>query len=120
RTLSWTSDPFGTSSVRLGPSVITPAVPLDLSACQLLSASDLAPVLGPNPSSSSYSSGQCTYTSTTYPGRMLTLSLTTGLTHAQMNSHELTLNNSGNWCELGNWWPTGDNFYDLHASADDP
>jgi hypothetical protein len=115
-TLSWTSDPFGGASVALGPKVMTPQAPRKLAACQLLTAAELAPVLGSNPSSSS-SRANCTYTSTQYPGRTLTVALTTGLRPAQTTARERAL--PPPYCTLGQWWPTDDNFYDLAMARSD-
>jgi hypothetical protein len=115
-TLSWTSNPFGGASVPLGPRVITPRAPRKLSACQLLTPGELAPVLGPKPTSGS-SRANCTYTSTQYPGRTLTLTLTMGLRRAQMQARERALPPS--YCALGQWWPTDDDFYDLVVARSD-
>jgi hypothetical protein len=117
-TLSWTSNPFGTSSVKLGPSVITPPARRKLAACQLLTAAELAAVLGPSPSSSS-STGKCTYTSTAFSGRTLTLKLTTGLSPKQMAARERALTNAPLYCTMGQWWPADDNFYNLEVARAD-
>jgi hypothetical protein len=114
--LSWISNPFGGTSVALGPKVITPHAPRKLSACRLLAAAELAPVLGPSPSSSS-SGDNCRYTSTQYPGRTLTVALTTGLTSAQVKARERAL--PPPYCTLGQWWPTDDTFYDLVMARSD-
>lgn len=103
--LHWHSDIGGASSVRLGNAVVTPASPKALSACQLLSALDLQPVLGA--SSSSGASGSCTYTSTGGSGWTLSLDLTTGLTPTQVSSRQTALSNAG-WgdytcCEIAGW-----------------
>lgn len=103
--LHWHSDLGGASSVRLGNAVVTPASPKTLSACQLLSARDLEPVLGA--SSSSGSSGSCTYTSTGASGRTLSLDVRTGLTATEVRSRENALSSAG-WgdytcCEIVGW-----------------
>jgi hypothetical protein len=117
-TLTWTS-PFGAASVRLGRRVITPRAPRKLPACQLLTAAELAPVLGPSPRASR-SGANCTYTSTTYPGRALTVKLTTRLTRAQMSSRERALTTTPPYyCSLGQWWPADDNFYVLERARTD-
>lgn len=116
-TLSWTS-PFGAASVKLGPSVITQRTPRKLSACRLLTAAELAAVLGPGPTSSS-STGKCTYASTKYSGRTLTLKLKTGMSHAQMRARERALTNAPYYCTMGEWWPQDDNFYDLEVAPGD-
>jgi hypothetical protein len=117
-TLSWTSNSFGVSSVKLGPGVITPAAPRKRSACRLLTAAEVAAVLGPSPSSSS-STGKCTYTSTVSPGRTLTVKLTTGLSAAQMKARERALTSAPSYCTLGQWWPADDNFYNLEVARAD-
>ena len=109
--LSWSSPPFDDASVTLGPDVITPAAPRDLSACQLLPDSELAPVLGPNPAASPTSSKGCVLTGA---GRTLTVTRTTGLSRAQVRARERALSGaSGSYCPLGEWWPGNDNFHDL-------
>jgi hypothetical protein len=116
-TLRWMS-PFGAASVKLGPAVFTPHTARKPSACQLLNAAELAAVLGPNPSSSS-STGSCTYASTKYSGRTLTLKLVTGLSPAQMRARERALTNAPFYCTMGQWWPGDDNFYDLEVAPGD-
>lgn len=117
-TLSWIS-PFGVASVRLGTSVITPPAPRELSACQLLTAAELAPVLGPSTNSSS-SRANCEYTSATYPGRTLAVKRITGLTRAQMLLRERALATTFPvYCDLGEWWPADDNFYVLERARTD-
>lgn len=103
--LYWHSDTGGASSVRLETAVVTPGSPQAVSACQLLKARDLQPVLGA--SSASGSSGTCTYSSTGGSGWTLSLTLTTGLTPAQISSRETALSNAG-WgdytcCEIVGW-----------------
>lgn len=116
--LSWTSNQFGVSSVKLGPDVITPSAPHKRAACGLLTPGEVAAVLGPKPTSSS-SSGKCAYTSTAYPGRTLTLTLTTGLSRAQMRARQRALTNTASYCTLGQWWPADDNFYNLEVARAD-
>lgn len=111
RRLSWASTEYGSSSVRLGPGVVTPAAPGPLSACQLLTSADLTPLLGSGATSSSSSSGNCTYTSSATPGRQLTVELWTGLSPSQVQAAE----GSGDYCAPGYWWPSNDNFYDQSA-----
>ncbi len=103
--LYWHSDVGGASSVRLDNTVVPSASPRSLAACQLLTARDLAPVLGA--SSSSGSSGSCTYSSTGGSGWTLTLNVTTGLTAPQVSSRESALSSAG-WgdytcCEIVGW-----------------
>jgi hypothetical protein len=45
----------------------------------------------------------------------LTVKLKTGLTPTQMRADERALTTT--YCELGQWWPTDDNFYDIGASG---
>jgi hypothetical protein len=116
--LSWTSSGFGASSVKLGPRVITPRSPRHRSLCRLMTAAELAVVLGRSPSSSS-SSGKCTYTSTHYPSRTLTLKLKTGLSPARLKARERALTNSPSYCTMGQWWPADNNSYDLEVARAD-
>lgn len=117
-TLSWTSAPFDHASVRLGPGVITPATAGNRSACQLFTRAELAPLLGPSPTSSSSSTGQCTYSNAS--GRTLKVRLTTGLTPSQMQARENAASGvSGSYCNISQWWPGNTNFDDLPGCSDD-
>jgi hypothetical protein len=90
-TLTWSSDLGGASSVELGPAVV-PAAPQSLLPCQVLTASDVAPVLGA--STSSTQSGGCTYTSSSNPALTLRVSAV-GLTPAQPTAAESLLRSTG-------------------------
>jgi hypothetical protein len=91
--LSWTNDLGGASSTQLGPDLIPTSTPEMLSDCQVITAQDLMPVLGP--STSSPSSTGCTYTSTANPAMSLTVGVQTGLTQAQQTAYEHALTGSG-------------------------
>jgi hypothetical protein len=110
--LSWTSTDFGGASVRLGHDLATPPTAGSQTACQLLRSADLTPVLGSGFTGSSGSgsgtSSLCQYTSAAYSGRTLTVTLTTGLSHAQVVAAE----SAGDYCAPGFWWPANDDFYD--------
>ncbi len=93
-TLSWTSDLGGASSVRLGADLIPAASPQPLTACQLLTATDVAVALGPGAGSSG-SAGKCTYTSASNPAMTLTVTLQTGLTSTQQTAYEGALTSAG-------------------------
>lgn len=93
RTLRWSTVDGGASTVQLGPDLIPSATPEPLTACQALTGPDVAPVLGDTTTASS--PGQCTYTSTFFPGRTLTVGLQTGLTPAEQSAAEATLTGSG-------------------------
>lgn len=91
-TLTWTSDLGGPTSVELGPGVVPASAPQTLPPCQLLTASDVAPVLGPT--TTSVQAGRCTYTSTTNPDVTLTVGAA-GLSPAQPNAEESALQSTG-------------------------
>lgn len=70
-TVTWTSDLGGLSSVALGEDLVPAASPQPLLPCQVLTANDVAPMLGP--STSTTQPGQCTYASSTDPGMSLSV-----------------------------------------------
>ena len=92
-TLSWNSAFGGSASVDLGPGLIPAASPQQLTACQLVTAADVSPLLGQT--SSSTSPGGCTYTSSFISGMTLTVTLQTGLTSTQEAADESALTSSG-------------------------
>ncbi len=91
--LTWKSSFGAASSVSLGPDLIPGSAPQSLSACQAITAADVAPVLGET--SGLASPGQCTYASGITPGMTLTVGLQTGLTPAQQAADETALESSG-------------------------
>jgi hypothetical protein len=91
-TLTWTSELGGLSSVELGPGVAPASAPQSLLPCQLLTARDVAPVLGAT--TSSVQSGRCTYTSTTNPDMTLTVGAV-GLSGAQPSAEQSALQSTG-------------------------
>jgi hypothetical protein len=91
-TLTWTSDLGGASSVELGPAVIPQAAPQILLPCQVLTASDVAPVLGA--STSTTPPGACAYTSKSNPAVTLRVSAI-GLVPAQPTAAESLLRSTG-------------------------
>lgn len=91
-TLTWTSDLGGASSVELGPGVVPQGAPQSLLPCQVLTAGDVAPVLGE--STTLAAPGRCTYTSTSNPARTLTVSAI-GLAPAEPTADESLLRSSG-------------------------
>jgi hypothetical protein len=72
-TLTWTSDLGGASSIELGPGVAPSSQPQPLLPCQVLTASDVAPVMGP--STSSAEPGRCIYTSRSNPAVTLRMTV---------------------------------------------
>lgn len=91
-TLTWTSDLGGPSSVELGPGVAPASQPQSLLPCELLTATDVAAVLGPT--TSSVQAGRCSYTSRTNPDLTLTLGAL-ALSPAQPSAEESALQSTG-------------------------
>jgi hypothetical protein len=91
--LHWTSSTGGASSVQVGPDLIPSSSPQPLTACEVLTASDVAPVLGETTSSSA--PAHCTYASKFTAGMTLTVSLQTGLTAAQQSAQAAALTAAG-------------------------
>ncbi|MBV9353906.1 MAG: hypothetical protein JO023_00120 [Chloroflexi bacterium] len=83
QTADWTSDLSGVSSVVLGPALAPSSAPQAISACQLLTTTDVSPLLGP--ASSSPSPSQCQYMSQSKPSSLF-LTFKTGLSPQQVES----------------------------------
>ncbi len=91
QTAAWTGDLSGTSSAALGPSLVPASTPQALSPCQLLTTTDVRPLLGPA-SSGSLSPG-CEYASTSGPSTLV-LSVKAGLSSQQVESDVKALQNN--------------------------
>jgi hypothetical protein len=91
-TVTWTSDLGGASSAVLRSSLIPSTTPQAISACQLLTTTDLGPVLGDV--SSSGSTSHCEYSSESNPSKTLSLSFKAGLSSQQVSSDASALNSS--------------------------
>ena len=91
--LSWNSTFGGPSLVSVGPAVIPASLPWPLSACQVVTANDVAAQLGETSSTSP--PGGCNYASTFTPGMTLTVGLQTGLTPSQQTAEEMALRSAG-------------------------
>ncbi len=97
-TANWTGDLSGTASVVLGPTLVPSSAPQALSACQLLTATDVSPVLGP--ASSSGSASRCQYSSQSNPSKTFSLSFKAGLSSQQVNSDAGALQNNDNFSPI--------------------
>ncbi len=85
----WTGDLSGAASAVLGPTLVPSSTPQATSGCQLLTTTDLSPLLGQL--SSSGSASQCQYTGAS---RTLSLSFKAGLSSQQVKSDASALNNT--------------------------
>jgi hypothetical protein len=90
-TVTWTSDLGGVSSVALGEDLVPAASPQPLLPCQVLTAGDVAPVLGA--SISSTQPGRCTYTSRSDPA--MTLKVVIGPPQPAPSAAESMLQSAG-------------------------
>ncbi len=95
---NWTGDLSGTASAVLGPSLVPSSAPQALSACQLLTTTDVSRVLGP--ASSSASATGCDYSSQANPSQTLALSAKTGLSSQQVNSDAKALQGNNSFSQI--------------------
>lgn len=97
-TATWTGDLSGAASAALGPSLVLSSTPQAMSACQLLTPTDVSPLVGQV--SSTGSASQCQYSSQSNPSKSLSLSFKAGLSSQQVKSDASALQGNSSFSPI--------------------